>query len=393
MPQPPSLSATERERTDGFTCLAGAAAKTTRGSLHLLVTAELGALYQTQIHLQVAGATSPVIAFGDRDVILFVVFGSGTANISGRKFNLKATDGAYLRPGEAMQLSAAAGQTLQVFALACPLGELEWLERLPQNFDAQYPQRVVSVDAEQRTAMGPRYFQILVDKRIGSKVITQFIGQSPPSKAATHRHLYEEAIIVLSGEACMWTEDRRVNVRQGWIFLPRKQLALTEATSADGIDVVGVICPGTIPASITTTKSAAYRSLGSYTILNQQGLYGVFNRAKVSSVRISGHHGGFLSLVMLRGLAAAAESMPGRPEEVTVTARKLKAERVLDLPASVQAISSESLQRDMASGIMSIAGQVPGLSIQDLGPGDKIRHPRHQLDRRFHHWRLLWRRL
>jgi outer membrane receptor protein involved in Fe transport len=80
---------------------------------------------------------------------------------------------------------------------------------------------------------------------------------------------------------------------------------------------------------------------------------------------------GFLSLLMLRGLAAAAEASPDALEEVTVTATKLKAERVLDLPASVQAISSESLQRDMASGIMSIAGQVPGLSIQDLGPGDK----------------------
>jgi mannose-6-phosphate isomerase-like protein (cupin superfamily) len=87
------------------------AAKTTRGSLtyRSLVTAELGALYQTQIHLEVAGATSPVIAFGDRDVILFVVSGSGTVNISGRKFNLKATDGAYLRPGEAMQLKRRGG--------------------------------------------------------------------------------------------------------------------------------------------------------------------------------------------------------------------------------------------------------------------------------------------
>jgi CDGSH-type Zn-finger protein/quercetin dioxygenase-like cupin family protein len=223
----------------------------TRGSLtyRYLVTAELGALYQTQVLLEVTGASSPVMSFGDRDVILFVVSGSGTVNISGRAFALKATDGAYLRPDEAMQLTAAAGQKFEVFALACPLGKLEWPERLPQNFDGQYPQRVVSVDAEQRTAMGPRYFQILVDKRIGSKVITQFIGHIPPSKAAPHRHLYEEAIIVLSGEGCMWTEDRKAHVKAGdVIFLPRKQLHSLEATSADGIDVVGVICPGDNPS-------------------------------------------------------------------------------------------------------------------------------------------------
>jgi CDGSH-type Zn-finger protein/mannose-6-phosphate isomerase-like protein (cupin superfamily) len=222
-----------------------------RGSLsyRYLVTAELGALYQTQILLEVSDATSPVLGFGDRDVILFVVAGSGTVNISGREFTITATDGVYLRPTEAMQLRAAAGQVLKVFALACPLGDLEWPQALPLNFAAEYPQRVVSVDAEQRTAMGPRYFQILVDKRIGSKVITQFIGHIPPSKAAPHRHLYEEAIIVLSGEGCMWTEDRKAHVKAGdVIFLPRKQLHSLEATSADGIDVVGVICPGDNPS-------------------------------------------------------------------------------------------------------------------------------------------------
>lgn len=223
----------------------------TRGSLsyRYLVTAELGALYQTQVLLEAGEEASPAFGFGDRDVILFIVAGRGRVNISGREFQVKATDGVYVRPGEAMQLTAELGESLRVFALACPLGALEWPASLPQNFDARHPERVVSVDAEQRTAMGPRYFQILVDKRIGSKVITQFIGHIPPSKAAPHRHLYEEAIIVLSGEGCMWTEDRKAHVRAGdVIFLPRKQLHSLEATSADGIDVVGVICPGDNPS-------------------------------------------------------------------------------------------------------------------------------------------------
>jgi mannose-6-phosphate isomerase-like protein (cupin superfamily) len=155
----------------------------------------------------------------------------------------------YIRPSEAIQLSADVGQTLKVFVLACPLGEITWLDEMLTNFDSQYEQRVVPVDPDQRTAMGPRYFQILVDKRIGSKVITQFIGHIPRSKAAPHRHLYEEAIIVLSGEGYMWTEDKKARVTAGdVIFLPRKQLHSLEATSADGIDVVGVICPGDNPS-------------------------------------------------------------------------------------------------------------------------------------------------
>ncbi|MDB6091546.1 MAG: TonB-dependent receptor [Gammaproteobacteria bacterium] len=58
-------------------------------------------------------------------------------------------------------------------------------------------------------------------------------------------------------------------------------------------------------------------------------------------------------------------------EEITVTANKLNAQKVLDLPEAIQAISGDALQRSGSVGIMDIAGQIPGLSIQDLGPGDK----------------------
>src|SRR5580658_7396027 len=58
-------------------------------------------------------------------------------------------------------------------------------------------------------------------------------------------------------------------------------------------------------------------------------------------------------------------------EEIVVTANKLNAQKVLDIPASIQAISGDAIQAAGISGIMGIAGDVPGLSIQDLGPGDK----------------------
>jgi mannose-6-phosphate isomerase-like protein (cupin superfamily)/CDGSH-type Zn-finger protein len=214
-----------------------------------LVTRELGARFQTQIHLEVEGGASPALALGGRDVILFVVSGGGHAIISGRQFELQPHDGLYVRPGEVWQLVPAGQETLVVFALVSPQGELEWPATMPHNFDADYPQRVVSVDSRQRTAMGPRYFQMLVDLRIGSRAITQFIGHIPRSKATPHRHLYEEAIIVLTGEGCLWTEQRKARVRAGEaIFLPRKQLHSLEATSPEGMFVVGVICPGDNPS-------------------------------------------------------------------------------------------------------------------------------------------------
>ena len=225
--------------------------KMTRGRLRYcdLVTPELGACHQAQLFLEVAGGASPVLSLGERELILFVVAGRGRVEISGRQFGVKGHDGVYVRSGEALRLAAADGETLQVFALAHPPGPLEWPDAMPQNFDAEYPERVVAVDPAQRTAMGARYFQVLVDKRIGSRLITQFIGHIPPSKAAPHRHLYEESIIVLAGEGYVWTEDRKAPVRAGEaIFLPRKQLHSLEATSTDGMFVVGVICPGDNPS-------------------------------------------------------------------------------------------------------------------------------------------------
>jgi iron complex outermembrane recepter protein len=64
-------------------------------------------------------------------------------------------------------------------------------------------------------------------------------------------------------------------------------------------------------------------------------------------------------------------SNSGGLEEIVVTANKLNAQKVLDIPVSVQAIGGDALQAAGVSGIMDVAGEIPGLSIQDLGPGDK----------------------
>ncbi len=70
-------------------------------------------------------------------------------------------------------------------------------------------------------------------------------------------------------------------------------------------------------------------------------------------------------------VAASGAADTSGIEEIVVTANKLNSQKVLDLPISIQAISGDALQAGNVSGIMDVAGQIPGLSIQDLGPGDK----------------------
>jgi iron complex outermembrane recepter protein len=81
-------------------------------------------------------------------------------------------------------------------------------------------------------------------------------------------------------------------------------------------------------------------------------------------------------MTALPGLVVAADADAPADDsavlqEVTVTANKLNAQKILDTPISIQAISGDALQRAGSAGIMDIAGDIPGLSIQDLGPGDK----------------------
>ena len=117
------------------------------------------------------------------------------------------------------------------------------------NLDISHPGRVVPLDPSQRQGMANRYFQMLVDRSVGSLVVTQFIGHIPLSKAEPHRHLYEEALIILSGQGCMWTENLKTPVTAGdVIFLPRKQVHSLEATNKDGMLVVGTIYPGDNPS-------------------------------------------------------------------------------------------------------------------------------------------------
>lgn len=85
---------------------------------------------------------------------------------------------------------------------------------------------------------------------------------------------------------------------------------------------------------------------------------------------------GVSAILTTAPLRAADEPMQpsadnGILAEVVVTANKLNAQKVLDVPASIQAISGDMLKSAGASAFMDIAGNIPGLSVQDLGPGDK----------------------
>lgn len=219
-------------------------------SFATVVSSADGAIHQSQFYFRVTTGDSPVISFGG-DVILLITGGSGDITIGRRAFPVGPHDGVYVRPGEAFSISNADARTpVDVFVTVSPRTEMiDWLPGMPVVFDAACPTRVVHVDQETRHSMGDRFFQMLVDKRIGSTVITQFIGEIPLSKALPHRHLYEETLVILRGSGCMWTVTKKTPVSAGdAIFLPRKQEHSLQCTDPAGMLIGAVICPQDNPS-------------------------------------------------------------------------------------------------------------------------------------------------
>lgn len=214
-----------------------------------VVSREMGARHMAQFYAELAHGKSPVLASQAGDVVLWIMSGQGTVEISGRSFAVTGETGVYVRAGEAFQAEQSGEVPLAFFVAACPaVDALTELPAMPDNFDTLWPERTEGIDEGQRHAMGPRYFQMLVDKRIGSTTATQFIGHIPLSKAEMHRHLYEEALIIMSGEGVIWNDGKRARVVAGdVIFFPRKHHHSLQCVSPEGMDVVGLIHPGDNP--------------------------------------------------------------------------------------------------------------------------------------------------
>ena len=215
-----------------------------------VVTPALGALFQSLFYAQVATGTSPVISADGRHTVLFVNEGHGEVEISGQRFPVSPRTGIYIRPSEAYRVHNSTPAALKLFITHGPGGEdLVCLDAMPTAFETQYPHREAAVDPAQRHKMAERYYQLLVNREHGSAVVTQFIGNIPLSKAEPHQHLYEEALVFLSGTGVVWTERTKTHVVAGDVlFLPRKQVHSVQCTTPGGIDIVGVIYPGDNPS-------------------------------------------------------------------------------------------------------------------------------------------------
>ena len=218
-----------------------------------VINEDMGALYQSQFYLCLKSGPTPSMTFGSDDAIVFVASGTGIAKVADQTIDLVLGTSLLVLAGETLQIDAAADNTVVFVSVCAASASIEFAQTSVEAgsfVGALAPQcRCVRVDENLKQSMGERYFQMLVVKPEGSVPAAQFIGEIPISKALPHKHLYEEALIVLSGSGFMWTNTRKTAVGAGdVIFLPRKQTHSLECTGPKSLYVVGVIMPGDNPA-------------------------------------------------------------------------------------------------------------------------------------------------
>jgi len=208
-----------------------------------------GAKHLSQQIMTLGRVPSPILSFGQSQVVLFVINGKPTVTIAGKAFQAGPETGLCVRPGEAFRVTAA-GQFAQILITICPAHRgFPIVKSIGDNFNDAYPERRAAPDPGQREEMGDRYYQVLVGKAAGSDQVTQFIGEIPPGKAPSHHHLYEEVIYIISGEGVIWTGPKSAPVGPGSIvFLPQKQEHSLECTSPGGLRLAGHFYPAGNPA-------------------------------------------------------------------------------------------------------------------------------------------------
>lgn len=83
----------------------------------------------------------------------------------------------------------------------------------------------------------------------GSEKITQFVGAVPQGHEPDHFHLYEEALVILSGRGRLWVGKTNTELSEGsCIYLPKRQMHRVENTGEGELLLLGVMYPAGSPS-------------------------------------------------------------------------------------------------------------------------------------------------
>jgi mannose-6-phosphate isomerase-like protein (cupin superfamily) len=179
------------------------------------------------------GGPSEARANTDDDELLYVLRGSGTAEIGGERAELAAGTSAYVCRGTPWQIREADGLEILSVLVRDPLPN-------------EQTHAVVGVDdVETGSATAGRQFRLLAP----CASVTQFVGYIPVGRAPDHLHKHNKVVYVLDGDGALHVDGETAPLRAGsCVHLPARLVHCLENTGPGEMQVLGVFRPAGSPA-------------------------------------------------------------------------------------------------------------------------------------------------
>lgn len=171
----------------------------------------------------------------ERDEVLYVLEGSGTATVGGERQELEPGTGVFAASGTAWRVESADGLKLLSVLVEKPL-------------PATAPHAVIA-SGERGAATAGREFTLLAHPENGCESVTQFRGYIPVGRAPDHFHRYDEVVYILEGEGAFHVDGESAPLRPGsCIHLPARLVHCLENHGPGEMQVLGVFRPAGSPA-------------------------------------------------------------------------------------------------------------------------------------------------
>ena len=199
--------------------------------------------------LEVAPGHSPALGGTACDELLYLLEGAGTLLLDGAAHQIGPDTGFHVRPGARFELHNPGPLPMTLVSSRCPDSDQGLSPATPAPRGNGRPSPVVRLADQVSEITGDRWYRVLVDDKVGSAQVTQFVGAIPPGRAPDHYHEYEEVLCILEGSGRMWAGASSTPISRGsCIYLPRRQLHCVENTGDSELRLLGVFYPAGSPA-------------------------------------------------------------------------------------------------------------------------------------------------
>jgi mannose-6-phosphate isomerase-like protein (cupin superfamily) len=211
-----------------------------------------GAKQVSQTINRYATGRSATVRNPSSEEVLYVVEGAGLCYIDGSPYPLAPQTGVFIPAGAECSIENREITPLVIVSACCPEDPDRTIQDEPSVVSAGERSKLTvrEFDREKLPATSGREFCLMVDKDLGCKQVTQFVGWIPPSSAPFHYHTYEEVIFILEGHGTLHVEDDVCPFSAGSsIYLAPEVRHRLENPGPSSMRVLGVFSPSGSPAA------------------------------------------------------------------------------------------------------------------------------------------------